>query len=67
MRINYSCQSVGSSCWGNQHSSKAIADGIKVAFGTLPIKIISNVDYHLERLPPFKLLVMLNAVFGMYR
>ena len=44
-----------------------LLNGSKVAFGTLPIKITSNVDYHLERLPPFKLLVMLNAVFGMHR
>ena len=42
-------------------------EGTEVAFGTLPIKITSNVDYHLERLPPFKLLVMLNAVFGMHK
>ena len=37
-----------------------------VAFDTLPIKIASNVDYHLERLSPFKLLIILNAVFGMH-
>ena len=40
---------------------------IKIAFGTLPIKITCNVDYHLKRLPLVKLLVMLNAVFGMHR
>ena len=39
----------------------------KVAFGTLSIKIASNVDYHLKRLPPFKLLVMLNVVFGIHK
>ena len=39
----------------------------KVAFGTLPINIVGNVDYHLKRLPPFKLLTMLNVVFGMHR
>ena len=39
----------------------------KVAFGTLPIKIASNVDYYLERLPHFKLLIMLNVIFGMHR
>ena len=36
-------------------------------FGTLLIKIANNVDYHLERLSPFKLLVLLNTVFGMHR
>ena len=39
----------------------------KVAFDTLPTKIASNIDYHLEILPHFKLLVILNLVFGMHR
>ena len=40
---------------------------IKIAFGILPTKIVSNVDYHLEKLLPFKLLIILNAVFDIYR
>ena len=35
--------------------------------GTLPIKITNNINYHLEILPHFKLLIILNAVFSMHR
>ena len=38
-----------------------------VAFGILSTKIASNIYYHLERLSHFKLLIMLNTVFGMHR
>ena len=33
----------------------------KVSFSTLPNKITSNLDYHLEILPLFKLLIMLQC------
>ena len=44
-----------------------LTKGPQVAFSTLSIKIASNGDYYLERLPPFKLLIMLNVVFDMHR
>ena len=51
--------------WGDKCS--LLVPNFKVVFDILSIKIISNIDYHLERLSPFKLLVILNVVFGIYK
>ena len=57
---------------GSTHFAISISSNLAkpkqmVAFGILPTKITSNIDYHLERLPLFKLLVMLNVVFDIYK